>query len=57
MWKFIIPVLGAALSWVMLPNEHPSVVAILGMVLVAIALLFLSKRVDATIPFSSAKKP
>jgi drug/metabolite transporter (DMT)-like permease len=55
-WKFIIPVLGAALSWVMLPNEYPSIIAILGMVLVAIALLFLSKRTEAKNSFPSAKE-
>lgn len=49
MWKFIIPVLGAALSWAMLPNEYPSIIAIIGMVLVAIALLILSKRSDAKV--------
>ncbi len=44
MWKFIIPVLGASLSWAMLPNESPTLIAILGMVLVAIALVILSRK-------------
>jgi drug/metabolite transporter (DMT)-like permease len=42
MWKFIIPVLGAILSWTILPNENPSLIAIGGMVLVALALVSLS---------------
>lgn len=43
-WKFIIPVLGAGLSWAMLPNEKPTVIAIAGMVLVAAALVVLNKK-------------
>jgi drug/metabolite transporter (DMT)-like permease len=42
-WKFIIPVLGAILSWLLLPNENPTLIAIVGMVLVAIALISLSR--------------
>jgi drug/metabolite transporter (DMT)-like permease len=42
MWKFIIPVLGAALSWLILPNEHPTLIAVLGMVLVGISLVILN---------------
>lgn len=42
MWKFIIPVLGAVLSWLILPDEEPSLLAIIGMVLVAVALLTLN---------------
>lgn len=47
MWKFIIPVLGATLSWVILPNENPTFIAIVGMVLVAVALVILSIRSEA----------
>lgn len=43
MWKFIIPVLGAVLSWAILPNENPTLIAIIGMFLVALALVSLSK--------------
>ena len=42
MWKFIIPVLGALLSWMFLPNESPDALSILGMAIIASALLFLS---------------
>lgn len=42
MWKFIIPVLGAVLSWLILPNEYPNLLAIIGMILVATALIFLN---------------
>ena len=42
-WKFIIPVLGAILSWLILPNERPTLIAIVGMVFVAIALVMLNR--------------
>jgi drug/metabolite transporter (DMT)-like permease len=42
MWKFIIPVLGAILSWLILPNENPTLIAIIGMVLVALSLVVLN---------------
>ncbi len=42
MWKFIIPVLGAVLSWLILPNESPTLIAIIGMTLVALALIALN---------------
>ena len=39
-WKFIIPVNGALLSWLFLPGEHPSLKAVTGMVLIAISIIF-----------------
>lgn len=39
MWKFIIPVFGAALSWMMLPGESPDISSVIGMILVAVALV------------------
>lgn len=41
-WKFIIPVLGAILSWILLPNEYPTLIAFIGMVLVGVALVSLN---------------
>lgn len=40
-WKFLIPVFGAVLSWIMLPEENPEVVVVAGMVIVTLALLLL----------------
>jgi drug/metabolite transporter (DMT)-like permease len=45
MWKFIIPVLGAVLSWLILPNENPTLIAIIGMVLVALSLVVLNLHI------------
>jgi len=51
-WKFLIPVAGAVLSWIILPNESPDVISVSGMVLIAFALLILNlpikgKKVDS----------
>lgn len=41
-WKFIIPVFGAVLSWMLLPNESPDVYAVIGMIVVASAMLVMN---------------
>jgi drug/metabolite transporter (DMT)-like permease len=41
-WKFLIPVSGAILSWLILPNESPDVVSVSGMILIASSLLILN---------------
>lgn len=43
-WKFLIPVSGAILSWLILPDEAPDFVSILGMILIASALLILNLK-------------
>ncbi len=46
-WKFLIPLSGACLSWIILPNESPELATILGMVCICSALLVLnSKRTE-----------
>ncbi|MDA3879550.1 MAG: DMT family transporter [Prolixibacteraceae bacterium] len=50
-WKFIIPVLGAALSWIMLPSESPDTYAIVGMVFVAGAMLVMNHEALTRILF------
>lgn len=39
MWKFLIPVLGAVISWVILPEESPTPIILVGMALVFTSLL------------------
>jgi len=39
LWKFIIPVFGALLSWILLTDESPDTISILGMVSVALSIL------------------
>ncbi|WP_421920519.1 DMT family transporter [Marinifilum sp.] len=38
-WKFIIPIFGAFLSWMILPDEHPDSISIIGMMVIACSLL------------------
>ncbi len=38
-WKFIVPVFGAGISWLMLANENPDWVSVLGMILVSLSIL------------------
>jgi drug/metabolite transporter (DMT)-like permease len=41
-WKFLIPVSGAMLSWVILPNESPDLVSVSGMILIGLSLIMLN---------------
>jgi drug/metabolite transporter (DMT)-like permease len=40
MWKFIIPIFGALISWILLKNDTPSVISVTGMLIVSMAVLF-----------------
>ena len=39
LWKFIIPVFGAIFSWLLLPDESPRLVTVIGMVCIAVAII------------------
>lgn len=39
LWKFIIPVFGALLSWLLLPDEHPELFPVIGMACVAVSIV------------------
>ncbi len=39
LWKFIIPVCGALLSWMLLPGESPQSASVLGMIIIAVAIV------------------
>ena len=41
-WKFLIPVLGAIFSWIILSNENPDFTSILGMGIIAFSLVALN---------------
>lgn len=41
-WKFIIPIFGACISWMLLPNESPDILSIFGMMVIACSLLLLN---------------
>jgi drug/metabolite transporter (DMT)-like permease len=42
LWKFLIPISGAILSWILLPGEKPEVVSIAGMIIIALSLITLN---------------
>ena len=42
MWKFIIPVFGAILAWIILPEEKPQVLSLIGMLLITVSLLWVN---------------
>jgi drug/metabolite transporter (DMT)-like permease len=39
LWKFLIPVVGAILSWILVPDENPEWITISGMVIITISLI------------------
>lgn len=41
-WKFLIPVFGAMLAWIILPDDQPEFIAILGMALITLSLIVLN---------------
>ena len=40
-WKFLIPVTGSVLSWILLPGEYPDLISIIGILIITTALLLL----------------
>ncbi len=42
MWKFIIPVVGALLSWTILPGESANIASVVGMLVIAASILVLT---------------
>jgi drug/metabolite transporter (DMT)-like permease len=51
LWKFIIPVVGAILSWLLIPDENPEWLTISGMVIIIASLImfYRSTRRDSII--------
>ncbi|MBN2612531.1 MAG: DMT family transporter [Bacteroidales bacterium] len=41
-WKFLIPVFGAVLSWIVLPDESPALIPVIGMVVISLSLILLN---------------
>jgi drug/metabolite transporter (DMT)-like permease len=40
LWKFITPCIGAVLSWLLVPDEHPELLTICGMIIITGSLIF-----------------
>jgi len=43
-WKFLIPVFGALLSWFILPDEKAELLAVIGMVFIGLSLIVLNSN-------------
>ena len=41
-WKFLVPLFGAIFSWIILSNEKPELISIIGMVIIALSLVVLN---------------
>lgn len=41
MWKFVVPVTGCVLSWLLLPNVNPDMPSVIGILIITTALLIL----------------
>lgn len=50
LWKFIIPVVGAILSWLLIPDENPEWLTISGMIIITVSLImfYMSTRESVT---------
>jgi drug/metabolite transporter (DMT)-like permease len=44
LWKFIIPLSGAILSWIFLPNESPTLPTLTGMALIVVGIIIGQRR-------------
>lgn len=40
-WKFLIPVTGCVLSWILLPDEYPDWTSVAGIIIITVAILLL----------------
>jgi drug/metabolite transporter (DMT)-like permease len=50
LWKFIIPVVGAILSWLLVPGENPEWLTVSGMIIITVSLIlfyFSTRKVKA----------
>lgn len=56
MWKFLVPVFGAALSWIFLAGESPDPASVIGMFCVAAAVLFSHRQATAQGAVAKASK-
>jgi len=42
LWKFLIPLFGAVISWLVVPGEDPQLLSIIGMLIIAVSLVLLN---------------
>jgi len=44
LWKFLIPVVGAVLSWLLVPGENPEGLTVAGMIIISLSLIMFYKN-------------
>lgn len=40
-WKFIVPIVGAVLSWILIPGESPDMVSVIGIIIISTSIIVL----------------
>lgn len=45
LWKFITPITGAVLSWLLIPGEHPEWLTISGMIIITVSLIMFYRSI------------
>lgn len=50
LWKFLIPVVGAILSWLLVPDENPEWLTISGMIIITVSLIIFYRNSDESHP-------
>ena len=48
LWKFIIPVMGAILSWIIVPDEYPEWITVSGMFIIILSLILFNTNNNKT---------
>lgn len=56
LWKFIIPVVGAVLSWILVPDEKPDWLTIMGMFIITFSLVIFFARNNKTVVIKTSKR-
>jgi drug/metabolite transporter (DMT)-like permease len=56
LWKFIIPVVGAILSWLLVPGEHPEMLTFAGMIIITLSLVLFFVTSDKSRSLSFSKQ-
>lgn len=55
LFKFIIPVVGAILSWILVPDENPEWITVSGMIIITVSLIIFYSS-PGTASINSAEK-
>lgn len=57
LWKFIIPVVGAILSWLLVPDEKPEWITVTGMIIIIVSLILFHTNSHKTAKRIASSEP